>query len=379
MSDENFSLSHAPAVEDDNRVLIAEDDRTSRALLNGVLKKAGYEVTAVSDGRAAWEILQQPNAPRLLILDWMMPEMDGLEVIQRVRGVDREKSHYIILLTGKNDTGDIIAGLEAGANDYVKKPFELEELFARLRVGQRMLELQRSLSEAHKAQSMSTMAAGVAHEINTPLQVVTGVLDKMLTNEKVMDDDELYRDVQMASRNSWRIAQITKLLLTYIQVVPMKKNPQNFNQLVENAVLAFSGNVPQNGILQMDLAPEAPDFPCDIEAFQQVMTNLLKNAFEAMPRGGTVLIKTTYDADKKRLFLHITDEGKTGIPEENRELIFDPFFTTKSQAVAKGMGLSIVRGIVKAHHGEITFKSKPGIGTTFTLSFPVESEPGASQ
>lgn len=131
-------------------VLIAEDDLTARTMLAGILTRWGYSVQSVMDGRAALEALHQPDAARLAILDWIMPEMDGLEVIRQVRANPGEQPPYIILLTSKDDKGDILAGLEAGANDYIKKPFDHEELFARLRVGQRTVALQARLLEAQK-------------------------------------------------------------------------------------------------------------------------------------------------------------------------------------------------------------------------------------
>jgi two-component system, cell cycle response regulator len=149
------------------RILIAEDDLTARIILVGVLKKWGYDPIVVKDGLAAWEILQQPDSPRLVILDWMMPGMDGLEVIRRARAQLVEQPPYIILLTSKDEKGDIISGLETGANDYIKKPFDNEEFFARIRVGQRTIELQTRLYETQQ-----TLAHLATHD---PL---TGILNR---------------------------------------------------------------------------------------------------------------------------------------------------------------------------------------------------------
>jgi phosphoserine phosphatase RsbU/P len=129
------------------RILIAEDDFTSRTVLAGVLKMEGHEVTVTVNGAEAWESLQQPNAPALAILDWMMPEMDGLEVVRRVRGLPKnDRPPYLIMLTTKGEKADIIVGLEAGANDYLAKPFDPGELRARIKVGRRMIEMQATLS-----------------------------------------------------------------------------------------------------------------------------------------------------------------------------------------------------------------------------------------
>lgn len=127
------------------RVLIAEDDLTSRAMLAAVLKKNGHEVVETTNGLEAWEELQEPGAPVLVILDWMMPGMDGLEVVRRVRSLQTDRPPYIIMLTTKVEKADIIGGLDAGANDYLAKPFDVGELRARIEVGRRMVEMQEAL------------------------------------------------------------------------------------------------------------------------------------------------------------------------------------------------------------------------------------------
>jgi diguanylate cyclase (GGDEF)-like protein len=127
------------------RILIAEDDPVSRRLLEATLKKWGYEVVVCPDGTTAWQVLQQPDAPSLAILDWMMPGMDGVQVCREVRKRASEPYIYLLLLTAKNQKSDIIAGLEAGADDYIIKPFDASELRMRLRAGRRILDLQAEL------------------------------------------------------------------------------------------------------------------------------------------------------------------------------------------------------------------------------------------
>ena len=133
------------------RVLIAEDDPTSRTALTALLRKWGHDPVATQNGAQAMEVLQQMDAPRLLLLDWNMPEMNGLEVTRRVRAQDTANPPYIILLTVRDETAHIVAGLDAGANDYMTKPYKAEELRARVSVGQRTLELQADLLEARNA------------------------------------------------------------------------------------------------------------------------------------------------------------------------------------------------------------------------------------
>jgi len=128
------------------RILIADDDLTYRVLLNDVLKKCGYDVLESTDGLEAFEVLKRSDAPELAIIDWMMPRMEGLEVIRRIRAFDTEFSPYIILLTSRGEKLDIITGLEAGADDYLAKPFNVGELQARLSVGKRIVNMQKRLA-----------------------------------------------------------------------------------------------------------------------------------------------------------------------------------------------------------------------------------------
>jgi diguanylate cyclase (GGDEF)-like protein len=133
------------------KILIAEDDNVSRRLLEVTLRKWGYDVVVCPDGVSAWEVLQQPDAPHLAILDWMMPTMDGLEVCRRVRQHTSDSYVYLILLTARSQKEDLITGLEAGADDYLTKPFDAQELRMRLRAGQRILNLLEELIFAREA------------------------------------------------------------------------------------------------------------------------------------------------------------------------------------------------------------------------------------
>ena len=129
------------------RILIADDDTVSRTILERTLGGWGHEVVAVSDGLSASNILCGDEAPGLAILDWMMPGLEGPEVCRRVRDLARPVPLYLILLTGKDATGDVVAGLDSGADDYVTKPFDRAELQSRIKVGQRMLALQHGLAD----------------------------------------------------------------------------------------------------------------------------------------------------------------------------------------------------------------------------------------
>lgn len=133
------------------KILIAEDDSVSRRLLEVFLSKWGYEVTAATNGAEAWKIFEQEDSPRLALLDWMMPELDGVEVCRRVRQREARPYVYMVLLTAKSQKQDLLRALEAGVDDYLTKPFDAEELQARLHVGRRIIELQDELISAREA------------------------------------------------------------------------------------------------------------------------------------------------------------------------------------------------------------------------------------
>jgi two-component system, cell cycle response regulator len=132
------------------RVLIADDDPVSRHMLQVSLYKAGYEVISACDGEEAFRLLERTDCPRLAILDWMMPGKDGIEICREIRKRGPESYVYMILLTAKGQQAEVIEGLDAGADDYLTKPFDLHELKARLRVGKRLIELQEQLVSARE-------------------------------------------------------------------------------------------------------------------------------------------------------------------------------------------------------------------------------------
>lgn len=173
------------------KILIAEDDPVSRRILEVTLGKWGYETTSCADGQAAWDILRQPDAPQLVILDWMMPRLDGLQVCKYVRDpaqYQRAPYVYIILLTAKSHHDDLVMGLEAGADDYLSKPFDAQELRLRLRAGRRILELLDELVEAREV-----MRAEVRKDSLTQLSTRAVVMELL--------DQELSRSQRSMSRD----------------------------------------------------------------------------------------------------------------------------------------------------------------------------------
>lgn len=170
------------------RILIAEDDPTSRIMLATTLKKVGYDPVEVTNGLEAWQEFQKPDAPKLAILDWMMPGMNGIDVLRQVRALPTSQPPYILILTTRSSKEEVVTGLEAGADDYLVKPYNLNELRARLTVGRRMLEIQHDLAvkieEARRAKELFENLVAVARAtLKNPAleQTLQDALDVSLT------------------------------------------------------------------------------------------------------------------------------------------------------------------------------------------------------
>jgi DNA-binding response OmpR family regulator len=173
------------------RILIAEDDFTSRSVLTAVLGKIGHEVIETVNGDEALDALKDPDAPRLAILDWMMPVMNGPEVVRQVRALHSERPPYLIILTTRDQKSDIINGLDAGANDYLSKPFDPGELRARVEVGRRMIEMQDAL-------------ASKIHELSQAIEQIKtlrGIIPICANCKKIRNDAGYWQQVEVYVHN----------------------------------------------------------------------------------------------------------------------------------------------------------------------------------
>ncbi|MCB0156082.1 MAG: hypothetical protein KDF65_14905, partial [Anaerolineae bacterium] len=252
-----------------------------------------------------------------------------------------------------------------------------EQSWARVLVSMTDLTEQRymeqSLLAAQKLADLGTLAAGVAHEINSPLQVITGLCQSMLRRleQNRLEPDYCANKLEVIQRNGWRCAEIVRALKTYAHASTTELEAQDLGEIIHDTLLLTEHQLKNwsNISIVTELAPEMPRLVCDRNQISQVLINLLSNARDAMPSGGHITIRTGADPQARQLWLQVVDNG-SGIPEAVRSRMFDPFFTTKAIGHGTGLGLSIINGIVRAHGGEIEVESEPGRGTTFTLFFP---------
>jgi two-component system NtrC family sensor kinase len=397
------------------RVLIAEDNRIARFALDKAVRDWGYETVCVNDGNEAWAVLQREDAPRLAILDWLMPGLDGVEVCRRARKRAAEQYVYIILLTARDQKQDLVEAMEAGADDYVTKPFDPGELKTRLNAGHRIVDLQRQVAEemsarqeaqqerfrdleqSRKLTAIGQLAFGIAHEINTPLQYLQAnlpFLGEAFANllqvisggpaPERLNLNFLKEEVPAALRQSEEgirhIARIVGAMKDFAKPGVEGKVNTNLNQSVRNAVDLSRSEWQPAAEVQLNLAEDLPDVLCLSCEINQVILNLITNAAQAISdstnRGdggkGTIVIETRLV--ESSVELSVRDNG-VGIPENIQPRIFEPFVTTRDVGQGMGQGLAIAYSVItRKHGGTIRFQTEPGRGTTFTISLPVAVE-----
>jgi len=361
------------------KILIAEDDNISRRLLEAYLKKKYFEVVVTKDGKEAWNELKKENPPPLAILDWMMPGMDGLDVCKKLRAKKTDRYIYVIMLTSKGRKEEIAAGLEAGADDYIVKPFNPVELYARVGVGLRVIQLQLDLKESIKKlkafdEQKSEFLSLVSHEIRTPLAVIgEGValcLDG-IAGELTETQRDILTDIQDNVRRSTRLIgdllDLSKIESGKIVLRPGSMDLVHLVKKLESGIgkqaiqkdLAFSIKCPEHAIKLF----------ADSDKINQIFNNLISNAIRYTESGGTisVLIKD----GKEYVECSVSDTG-TGISKENQEKLFTKFtqfgHVTGQGYKGTGLGLVIVKAMIEQHGGDIHVDSEVGKGTTFTFT-----------
>jgi signal transduction histidine kinase len=245
---------------------------------------------------------------------------------------------------------------------------ELDEYDKRLR------ENQEGLIRAEKLTSLGQLAASVAHEINNPLAgvlVYTQLLAKKLNSAQFSKESATEYLSKMETELT-RSSRLIRNLLDFARQSPPRFWEVDVNEVINRSFeLASHSAQLQHVQVTKELAPALPKISADFDQLQQVCTNLIMNAIQAMPEGGTLTIRTS--ADKTQVKIEVQDTG-VGIPPENMRKLFTPFFTTKREVKGVGLGLAVSYGIIQRHHGRIEVKSKEGKGTTFTVYLPLHYE-----
>jgi len=387
------------------RLLIAEDDMTSRAMLHAVLSKWGYDVICVNDGEEAWTALQEPKGPSLAVLDWEMPGLDGAELCRRLRAQERKAPLYLILLTSRGEPEDIVQGLEAGADDYIAKPYNNAELKARVDAGKRTLRLQaeirhyaeemealareRAVQLAHsdRMATLGILSAGIAHEINNPTSFISVSAQTLEQNwgpvQVCLDGEPTARQMDQArliaaempailddiKSGVKRIQGIVNGLKTYSRSDSRKQNGVRVAVSVERALRLCTHCLKYKVTVDNRIPADLPAICANQNELEQVFINLFINAANAMEDTGGGTLTLTGAAEGQGLTVRVTDTGP-GIPADNFPRLFTPFFTTKKVGKGTGLGLSISRNIIEDHGGSLTACNHPDGGAEFCVFLP---------
>lgn len=283
--------------------------------------------------------------------------------------------NYSIPLKSADEIGQLASSFNRMTSDLKRADDKLIDWGKTLeeKVQQRTKELrlaENQLFQSEKLASLGKLAAGVAHEINSPL---TGVLtySSLLLKER-KDQDPEKEDLEVIVNETNRCKRIVKGLLDFARQTEPDKAPSDINEVIEKSIDLISHQASIQSIrIEKKIKPDIPRIMIDKGQIQQVFINILLNAIEAMPQGGTLTVSSAIQ--DQMLTIGFADTG-AGIPEENLRKIFDPFFTTKKQGRGTGLGLSVSYGIIERHHGKLEVKSKVGKGTTFTIRLPIEEK-----
>lgn len=364
-------------------VLMAEDDPAAAEMLEVLLEKAGYRVRVAMDGQAALDALDEGPAPDVILLDWMLPRISGLEVCRKIRERWDALCLPILMVTAKADSESKSAAFEAGANDYITKPFFGAELRARIAAHLRVKhlsderrEMDEHLMEREKLSTLGLLVSGVAHDLNNPLGGISGYAQLMLEEETDLEKraalERILIDVKRCNR-------IVADLLSFARRHAPERSAVDLGEVLTRTVgmrerhLLFAGVTP---VVSLD--PDLPYLVGDEHQLQQVFVNIVINAEHALRESGSILkvsaerLPGGAGADSDWVAIHFFNDGPP-IPESALGRIFEPFFTTKGSEEGTGLGLAICQRVVREHGGEIHVESDAG-GTTFTVVLPLHAQ-----
>ena len=334
-------------------ILLAEDDVRLAEVIGRELSDE-YSVIIAHDGAAAIALVPE-HQPQMLITDVDMPGINGIELSRRFRELTGDRLAPIIVLSAVLDLGTRMAGLEAGAIDYVTKPFDPLELRARIRAQFRMRDLAIRLQRAEQLSALSVLTAGLAHELRNPANGIVnavGPLADLLPRELVEPETPVAQLIEVLTGCAEQIGFLSRQLLGFRKgAVELDLRWVAVPELIQRAVsLAHAGGVE----IRIDSTCDGT-LKCAPPLLTQVLTNLLENAIYAAGPHGWVQLRTT--AQGANLVLELSDSG-AGVPPPLRERVFEPFFTTKPLGVGTGLGLPLARDIVHRHGGVLEIRER---------------------
>ena len=357
-------------------VLIAEDDAAAARVLRLLLEQSGYRVTVAPDGETALRILEEQGAPDLLLLDWMLPGVSGLEICHGARQRWDALRLPILMVTAKTDPESIYAAFDAGASDYVGKPFRGAELRARIgahlhtrRLWEERERMESHLRERDKLFTLGLLAGGVAHDLNNPLAVISAHAQVLRRRAADAETQEQLAGILAAVD---RCSRIVADLLNFARRHPAERGPVDVGAVLRGTLALRERTLSTGGLdVRVEVEEGLPEVVGDGHQLQQVFLNLLVNAEQALAEGGrTLRIAARREDDAApAVTVEFWNDGPP-IPADVLPHIFDPLFTTKTGDEGTGLGLFICRRIAREHGGCVDVRSDVH-GTAFTVRLPI--------
>jgi len=362
------------------KVLIIDDDRINIRILASILQNEGYLITEADTGEKALE-LYEGLKPDLVLMDVMLPGIDGFAVCRELRARFGDNAAPVIFITAKTESDDIVEGLAAGGVDYIPKPFRRKESLARIRIhlqNKILNEQQKALVDQLKTanQAKNKLLGMAAHDLRNPLASIRGLAEFLrdgTVGQLTPDQLDLANTIFETSQSM--LTLLNELLdVATIEAGELKihKEPHNLADLVEKCVYLNNINaVRKNTKIVYSPPMEAPIVRMDQSKIKQVMDNLLSNAVKYSPPGSTVNVRIS--GFHPAFNVAVQDQGP-GIPENERHQLFKDFMTLSAKPTggekATGLGLAICRKIVEAHRGAITATNLPKGGCEFSIMLP---------
>ena len=377
---------------------MVDDERVVLDLFETLFLGDAYRLSCVEDGREALEVIRTVGAD-LVIVDKNLRDISGLEVLKVTKQLSPLTE--VIVITGSASLDSVLMAIELDAFDYILKPInniydiktkvrkalekqqmvlENQRLLKHLQEHAQKLELaleerkrmESQLIQSEKLAGIGTLAAGIAHEISSPLFGILGLA------EAIVDEDQLKLVHEYATEiveYSKQIREIVQDLSAYSRTSRNEGQAQvDLKRISEDAIrLVFRSKKIENVDISLDME-DGLLMSARPNEIQQLLVNLIRNgvdAFEGLPPQHQKLIVVRGWREDHAVMLEVSDTG-VGIPAQAREKIFDPFFTTKGVGKGTGLGLHIVWRIVTRYEGTVSVDSTPGVGTTFTMRFPVQ-------
>jgi signal transduction histidine kinase len=355
-------------------VLIVDDSSADRALLRTILGREGYTVFEVARGGDALKKAREVR-PHIIILDVNLPDMSGLKVCRAIRADSEIASLPVLMLTVRHDDSDVVAGLDAGADDYVAKDSASAIVLGRVR---RLIQFRQMSSVAMLNQQLvqvGRLLAGIVHEIRGPLAVIRGSAEVIQLSEQANSENRQW--VEAILRN----AQLLQLRLDHLMAAVRNSSSDvqliDLPSLLHESAQLFIKGLPagqRNIQVESDCDDDMPPIRMDPGRLMQVLFSLLGNAQQALSnsgQGGRIVLRasTVFDDGRPFVKIDVVDNGP-GVPEAFIDRVFEPFFTTREDGT--GYGLFLASEILKEQSGRLTVRNNPSGGATFTVWLPAE-------